>query len=179
MGLYEDTHITQGQFSWLGSIFYIGYLAFQVINRSFVNSKICHTNVYAFFQDSKSVFHSTTTDFKISRCHPYSMGCLLGLLGSWKKLFAAGWPSIFVRLLVRITLFHGCISHFSHRTPYREASTYPCIFLLISTLYRRQEQVVWFSTMFICNAVATGLGALIGYGIRRMHGLHGISAWQW
>ena len=60
-----------------------------------------------------------------------------------------------------------------------EASTYPCIFLLISTLYRRQEQVIWFSTMFINNAAATAFGGLIGYGIRSMQGLHGISAWQW
>lgn len=30
MGLYEDTGITQGQFSWLGAIFYVGYLTFQV-----------------------------------------------------------------------------------------------------------------------------------------------------
>lgn len=60
-----------------------------------------------------------------------------------------------------------------------EASTYPCIFLLISTLYRRSEQVIWFGTMFICNATAIALGGLIGYGIRHMSGIRGLSAWKW
>lgn len=31
LGIYEDTGINQNQFGWLGSAFYIGYFAFQVI----------------------------------------------------------------------------------------------------------------------------------------------------
>jgi ACS family allantoate permease-like MFS transporter len=60
-----------------------------------------------------------------------------------------------------------------------EAVTYPSIFLLIATLYRRSEQVVWFGIMFMSNAMATILGGFIGYGISHMPTVNGISAWKW
>ncbi|KAI9255745.1 major facilitator superfamily domain-containing protein [Phascolomyces articulosus] len=138
MGLYEDTHITQDQFSWLGAIFYIGYLAFQIPNQYFLQR------------------------LPISKY----LGSIIVVWGVCLGLMALG-------------------KNFSDLAGLRfllgfwEASTYPCIFLLISTLYRRHEQVIWFGTMFINNAAATAFGGLIGYGIRRMHGVKGISSWQW
>ncbi|KAI9276822.1 major facilitator superfamily domain-containing protein, partial [Phascolomyces articulosus] len=33
MGFYQDTNITSGDFSWLGAIFYLGYLLFQIPNK--------------------------------------------------------------------------------------------------------------------------------------------------
>ncbi|KAG2226517.1 hypothetical protein INT45_014261 [Circinella minor] len=36
LGLFEDTKITGSEFSWLGSIFYLGYLAFQIPNQYFI-----------------------------------------------------------------------------------------------------------------------------------------------
>ncbi|KAI8149505.1 major facilitator superfamily domain-containing protein [Fennellomyces sp. T-0311] len=138
MGLYEDTNITQNQFSWLGAIFYIGYLAFQIPNQYFLQR------------------------LPISKY----LGAILLVWGICLGCMALGKN---FSQLAGLRFLLG----------FWEASTYPCIFLLISMLYRRHEQVVWFSAMFICNAVATAVGALIGYGIRNMHGLHGISAWQW
>ncbi|KAI7853646.1 hypothetical protein BDC45DRAFT_586296 [Circinella umbellata] len=36
LGLFEDTKIAGFEFSWLGSIFYLGYLAFQIPNQYFI-----------------------------------------------------------------------------------------------------------------------------------------------
>ncbi|KAI9497524.1 major facilitator superfamily domain-containing protein [Zychaea mexicana] len=137
MGIYEDTHITQDQFSWLGSIFYVGYLAFQIPNQYFLQ----RLPMSKYLGSILTVWGVCLACMALGKNFEQLAG-LRFLLGFW------------------------------------EASTYPCIFLLISTLYRRQEQVVWFSTMFICNAAATSIGGLIGYGIRSMHGARGISAWQ-
>lgn len=60
-----------------------------------------------------------------------------------------------------------------------EACTYPCMFLLISMFYRRHEQVLYFSYMFLANAFATSFGGLIAFGIGYMQGLNGLSAWQY
>lgn len=61
-----------------------------------------------------------------------------------------------------------------------EGTTYPCIFLLISTLYRRSEQVIWFGVMFITNAFAIAVGSLVGFGIGlHMDGTGGMRAWKW
>lgn len=60
-----------------------------------------------------------------------------------------------------------------------EAVTYPCIFLLISTFYRRTEQVFWFGVMFMSNGIAQILGGLIGFGIGQMPVYNGITPWKW
>ncbi|KAI7859821.1 major facilitator superfamily domain-containing protein [Circinella umbellata] len=138
MNLYEDTHISQTEFSWLGAIFYVGYLAFQIPNQYCLQR------------------------LPISKY----LGAILLIWGVCLGLMSLGRN---FQELAGLRFLLG----------FWEASTYPCIFLLISTLYRRQEQVIWFSTMFINNAAATAFGGLIAYGIRSMQGLHGISAWQW
>lgn len=38
LGIKEDTHITDSQFGWLGSIFYLGYLVYQVKTKKFIIS---------------------------------------------------------------------------------------------------------------------------------------------
>lgn len=60
-----------------------------------------------------------------------------------------------------------------------EATTYPCMFLLIATMYRRAEQVVWFGVLFMSNSVAMILGGLIGAGIMQMPTVGTISPWKW
>lgn len=60
-----------------------------------------------------------------------------------------------------------------------EAVTYPSMFLLIATMYRRSEQVIWFGVMFMSNGAAGILGSLIGMGILSMPTVNGISPWQW
>ncbi|KAI7892323.1 major facilitator superfamily domain-containing protein [Mucor mucedo] len=60
-----------------------------------------------------------------------------------------------------------------------EAITYPTIFLLISTIYRRSEQVIWLGVMFISNSVAGVLGGFIGVGIMKMPIVGIITPWKW
>lgn len=60
-----------------------------------------------------------------------------------------------------------------------EAITYPAIFLLISTIYRRSEQVIWLGVMFMSNSVAGILGGFIGVGIMKMPTVGIISPWKW
>lgn len=59
-----------------------------------------------------------------------------------------------------------------------EAVTYPCMFLLVDTLYRRSEQVIWFGVMFMSNSASGIVGNLVGVGIMQVPTYHGISAWQ-
>ncbi|KAI8081453.1 major facilitator superfamily domain-containing protein [Halteromyces radiatus] len=138
LGLYEDTHITKNEFALVGSLFYVGYLAFQIPN-----------------------------NFLIQRV-PISkyMGLILVLWGV--SLGCTALSKGFGGLAAcRVIL------------GFFEAVTYPCIFILIASFYRRHEQIFYVSSMFIANAVATALGGLIGYGIGNMQGLNGLSAWQY
>ena len=60
-----------------------------------------------------------------------------------------------------------------------EAGIYPCCIMLISALYRRNEQAGRIGLVYICNGVAMAVGGLIGYGIGNMHNVAGLAAWQW
>lgn len=60
-----------------------------------------------------------------------------------------------------------------------EAVTYPAMFLLIATFYRRSEQVIWFGVMFMSNGLAGILGSVIGAGILQMPTVGSISPWKW
>jgi MFS family permease len=60
-----------------------------------------------------------------------------------------------------------------------EAITYPSMFLLIATIYRRSEQVIWFGVMFMSNGMAGILGNLIGVGILTMKTVGDITPWKW
>ncbi|KAI8637182.1 major facilitator superfamily domain-containing protein [Parasitella parasitica] len=60
-----------------------------------------------------------------------------------------------------------------------EAVTYPAMYLLIATLYRRSEQVIWFGVMFMSNGLAGILGSIIGVGILQMPTVGSISPWKW
>lgn len=60
-----------------------------------------------------------------------------------------------------------------------EAATYPSMFLLIATIYRRSEQVILFGVLFMSNSVGMVLGGLIGAGIMQMPTVGTISPWKW
>ncbi|KAI7859822.1 major facilitator superfamily domain-containing protein [Circinella umbellata] len=138
MGLYEDTGISQNQFSWLGSIFYVGYLAFQVPN-NFLLQKFPLSH----YLGSILIIWGACLGCTALANDFSSLAGLRFLLGFW------------------------------------EGSTYPSIFLLLSTLYRRSEQSIWFGVLYICNAVSIAVGGFIGYGIGYMDGMRGISAWKY
>ncbi|KAI8969162.1 major facilitator superfamily domain-containing protein [Mycotypha africana] len=59
-----------------------------------------------------------------------------------------------------------------------EAVSYPCIFLLIATMYRRSEQVIFIGLSYVSNSVAIVLGSLISLGILHMPTRGEWSAWK-
>ncbi|KAI7859823.1 major facilitator superfamily domain-containing protein [Circinella umbellata] len=137
-GIYEDTGITHDEFGWLGSIFYMGYLAIQIPNQYFLQR------------------------VSISKY----LGIILLVWGVTLACTALGNNfSQLAAMRFLLGFFEGC--------------TYPAIFLLISTHYRKSEQVVWFGTMFATNAASIIIGSLMGYGVGNMDGHLGIRAWKW
>ncbi|GAA5800692.1 major facilitator superfamily domain-containing protein [Helicostylum pulchrum] len=60
-----------------------------------------------------------------------------------------------------------------------EAMTYPAVFLLIGSIYRRSEQVIWLGVMFMSNSVAGILGGFVGVGFMKMPTVGDISPWKW
>lgn len=75
------------------------------------------------------------------------LGALRFLLGFWEGTTYAWYVA-----------YHDVLYHHTNGS---YLSSFCSIFLLISTLYRRREQVTWFGTMFICNATSIALGAII------------------
>ncbi|KAI9497525.1 major facilitator superfamily domain-containing protein [Zychaea mexicana] len=137
-GIYEDTGITHDEFGWLGSLFYIGYLAIQLPNQYLLQ----RVPISKYLGVILMIWGVTLGCHALGRNFAELAG-LRFLLGFWE----------------------GC--------------TYPAIFLLISTLYRRSEQVIWFGTMFATNAAAICIGSIIAYGIGHMDGHLNIRAWKW
>ncbi|KAG0179516.1 hypothetical protein DFQ29_002023 [Apophysomyces sp. BC1021] len=58
-----------------------------------------------------------------------------------------------------------------------EAGIYPALTLLVSTFYRRSEQVFRLGCVWLCNGSAVAIGGLIAYAIGRMDD-RGIARWR-
>lgn len=60
-----------------------------------------------------------------------------------------------------------------------EAATYPSLFLIFNTLYRRSEQSACFGFLYLCNGLAGVVGTALSPSIAKIGDKHGIKAWQW
>lgn len=60
-----------------------------------------------------------------------------------------------------------------------EAVCLPCIYTIVATLYRRQEQVFYFSFVTMYQGVGSVLGNLVDIGIVNMGNARGIAMWRW
>ncbi|CAO0795083.1 unnamed protein product [Mucor circinelloides] len=60
-----------------------------------------------------------------------------------------------------------------------EAGIYPSLTLLVSTFYRRSEQVARLGAFWICNGVALVAGGFVAYGIGHIGNPGGLKEWQW
>lgn len=60
-----------------------------------------------------------------------------------------------------------------------EAGIYPSLTLLVSTFYRRSEQVARLGAFWICNGFALFAGGLVSFGISHMVNVGGLKSWQW
>ncbi|KAI9263868.1 major facilitator superfamily domain-containing protein [Helicostylum pulchrum] len=138
LGIKEDTHITDSQFGWLGSIFYLGYLVYQVPNT-----------------------------FLLQRLP----------IGKYMGILIVTWG---------VVLTVTCVGkNFSQLAALRfllgffEAGIYPCCMMIVSCMYRRNEQAGRIGCVYICNGIAMAVGGLVGYGIGHMMGVRGMNGWQW
>jgi MFS family permease len=60
-----------------------------------------------------------------------------------------------------------------------EAGIYPSLTLLVSTFYRRSEQVARLGAFWICNGVALVVGGFVAYGVGHIGNPAGLKEWQW
>ncbi|CAO3621467.1 unnamed protein product [Cunninghamella blakesleeana] len=61
-----------------------------------------------------------------------------------------------------------------------EAPTYPCLFMVFSSLYRRQEQSACLGFLWVSNGLgAVFVAVIIVAIIKTLDGAHGISLWRW
>jgi MFS family permease len=60
-----------------------------------------------------------------------------------------------------------------------EAGTYPCLLILINTIYRRSEQSAAYGFLWQANGSGTMVGAACAYGISYINNANGIHSWKW
>ncbi|GAN06036.1 allantoate permease protein [Mucor ambiguus] len=138
LGIIEDTGMSGSQYSWLGSIFYLGYLICQVPN----NYLIQRLPIGRYLGSVLVIW-----------------GIVMGATGACNK---------FSQLLATrflLGLFEGV--------------TYPCIYILLNTLYRKSEQSKCWGFVHVGTGMGTVLGVVIAYGLAHLDGVRGLRGWRW
>lgn len=138
LGIIEDTGLSGTQYSWLGSLFYLGYICFQLPNNYLMQK------------------------FSISRY----LGTLVILWGI--VMGCTALCNNFAQLAVCRVLL-GLF----------EAGTYPCLLIIINTVYRRAEQSAAYGFLWFSNGAGTIVGSTIAYGIAHIENAQGIHSWRW
>ncbi|KAL7318911.1 hypothetical protein PS15m_002094 [Mucor circinelloides] len=137
-GIIEDVGMSGTQYSWLGSIFYLGYLICQVPN-----------------------------NYLIQRV---PIGKYLGsVLVIWGIVMGAtGACNTFGQLLALRFLLG-----------FFEGVTYPCIYIVLNTLYRKSEQSRCLSFIYVSTGMGTVLGVILSFGLAHLNGVRGLRGWRW
>ncbi|KAH7244925.1 major facilitator superfamily domain-containing protein [Fusarium solani] len=133
-GLKEDTNLKKQEYSWLGSIFYFGYLFMEF------------PNLWIIYKFPAGKY--------VGACL-MAWGISLGLMSVCHNF--AG--------LAVIRFLLGAF----------EASILPCLILVNSTWYRREEQPL--RTAFWANTFAGVFGGILSYAIGRING--SLSTWKY
>ena len=60
-----------------------------------------------------------------------------------------------------------------------EAGTYPCLLIILNTIYRRSEQSGAYGFLWLSNGTGTMFGATCAYGISFLNNAQGIKTWKW
>ncbi|CEP16701.1 hypothetical protein [Parasitella parasitica] len=60
-----------------------------------------------------------------------------------------------------------------------EAGTYPCLLIIINTVYRRSEQSAAYGFLWLSNGTGTMVGSACAYGISYINNANGIHSWRW
>ncbi|KAG1050013.1 hypothetical protein G6F43_007684 [Rhizopus delemar] len=138
LGIMEDANLSGTQFSWLGSIFYLGYLICQIPNNYLLQR------------------------LPIAR-----------YLGSVLLLW--GIVMILTSLCQSFAQLAGCRLLLG----FFEGVTYPCVYILLNTLYRRSEQSMCWGFIGLSTSIGTVLGVVVAYGLAHMDGVAAMRAWRW
>ncbi|KAI8076865.1 major facilitator superfamily domain-containing protein [Halteromyces radiatus] len=139
LGMLDDTNVTPTEYSILGSIFYVGFISWQLPN-NYLLQRVPSVSKY--------------------------LGFLLTLWGIVLSLtcLARNFAELAV-LRVLLGLF--------------EASTYPCLLIIVNTMYRREEQPRCFGFLWMSNGFGVIFANVLSYGIAHMDMARNIRAWQW
>ncbi|KAI8331909.1 major facilitator superfamily domain-containing protein [Chlamydoabsidia padenii] len=139
LGMLEDCDINPTQYSILGSVFYIGFILFQMPNNYFIQ--------------------------RVPSISKY-LGTLLTIWGVVLALTSQAKTFTTLAILrVLLGLF--------------EAATYPCLLIIVNTMYRREEQPRCFGFLWMSNGFGVIFANLLSYGIAHMDMARNIRAWQW
>ncbi|KAI9306816.1 major facilitator superfamily domain-containing protein [Cunninghamella echinulata] len=139
LGMLKDTNTTKSQYSLLGSIFYVGFILFQIPN-SYLIQRL-PTSKY--------------------------LGTLIICWGI--SVIGTAFCQSFGQLVACRVLLG-----------FFEAATYPCLFMTIASLYRRQEQSACVGFLWMSNSTGTIFSVMVTYGAAKtLDGAHGIEAWRW
>ncbi|KAI9484515.1 major facilitator superfamily domain-containing protein [Zychaea mexicana] len=60
-----------------------------------------------------------------------------------------------------------------------EAAVLPAAFILIKSIYRRSEQLLYIGFCYTAMTAAVSFGSLLTFGFSHVGDAHGISAWKW
>ncbi|ATY59279.1 MFS transporter [Cordyceps militaris] len=60
-----------------------------------------------------------------------------------------------------------------------EAGLFPALNLYLTMVYKRQEQAIRVSYLFVCTAIAGAFGGLLAYCLLKMDGVGGLAGWRW
>ncbi|KAI9485332.1 MAG: major facilitator superfamily domain-containing protein [Benjaminiella poitrasii] len=60
-----------------------------------------------------------------------------------------------------------------------EAGTYPCLLIIVNTVYRRSEQSAAYGFLWFSNGAGTMVGSACAYGISWINHANGIQTWRW
>lgn len=132
-GMKTDTNLRDQEYSWLGSIFYFGYLFMEIPNMWLISR------------------------FPLGR---YMGACLF----AWGACLACLAACHNFAGLATIRFLLGAF----------EASTLPCLLLINSRWYRREEQPL--RTAFWANTFAGVFGGILSYAIGKIDG--DLSTWR-
>ncbi|GAA5804435.1 hypothetical protein HPULCUR_009928 [Helicostylum pulchrum] len=133
-----NVKMTDDQFAWLGSIFYLGFLICQVPNNYLIRK--------------------------------FPVGRYLGVtLFIWGIVMAATAACRTYSQLLALRFLLGLF----------EGVTYPCIYIVMNTLYRRSEQSACWGFLGVGTGMGTVFGVVIAYGLSYMEGIAGFRAWRW
>ncbi|KAJ5084533.1 hypothetical protein NUU61_009112 [Penicillium alfredii] len=60
-----------------------------------------------------------------------------------------------------------------------ESGLFPCLTVLLTTFYKREEQAQRISYLFVSAALSGGFGGLLAFGLIRLDGAGGLEGWRW